>query len=54
MVGVSVALQSKQISEATQRDSSALKSLTVLAALFFPAAYVAVSQNLLTARKGVT
>ncbi|KAF9894150.1 hypothetical protein FE257_009123 [Aspergillus nanangensis] len=41
MLSVSVALQSKKISEASKRDGSALKSLTVLTALFFPATYVA-------------
>jgi hypothetical protein len=42
MVGVSVALESKKISEASKRDGSALKSLTVLTAIFFPATYIAV------------
>ncbi|GFG19691.1 hypothetical protein IFM5058_10267 [Aspergillus udagawae] len=41
MVGVSVAIESKKISEASKRDGSALKSLTVLTAIFFPATYVA-------------
>ncbi|KKK21525.1 hypothetical protein ARAM_005041 [Aspergillus rambellii] len=41
MVGVSVAIESKKISEASKRDGSALKSLTVLTALFFPATYIA-------------
>ncbi|KAL3459800.1 hypothetical protein BJX64DRAFT_279012 [Aspergillus heterothallicus] len=41
MVGVSVAIESKKISEASKRDGSALKSLTVLTAVFFPATYIA-------------
>ncbi|KAL5335547.1 hypothetical protein BJX70DRAFT_401451 [Aspergillus crustosus] len=41
MVGVSVAIESKKISEASKRDGSALKSLTVLTAIFFPATYIA-------------
>ncbi|KAI9373405.1 hypothetical protein BJX61DRAFT_541760 [Aspergillus egyptiacus] len=41
MVGVSVAVESKKISEAAKRDGSALKSLTVLTAVFFPATYIA-------------
>ncbi|PLB51655.1 hypothetical protein P170DRAFT_471584 [Aspergillus steynii IBT 23096] len=36
MLGVSVAVESKKILEASKRDGSALKSLTVLATLFFP------------------
>ncbi|KAL5044808.1 hypothetical protein BDW71DRAFT_198706 [Aspergillus fruticulosus] len=41
MIGVSVAMESKKISEASKRDGSALKSLTVLTAMFFPATYIA-------------
>ncbi|KAL4733405.1 hypothetical protein BDV11DRAFT_210236 [Aspergillus similis] len=41
MIGVSVAMESKKISEASKRDGSALKSLTVLTAIFFPATYIA-------------
>ncbi|KAH8429002.1 uncharacterized protein LDX57_006673 [Aspergillus melleus] len=41
MLGVSVAIESKKISEASKRDGSSLKSLTVLATLFFPASYIA-------------
>ncbi|KAL4973720.1 hypothetical protein BDW66DRAFT_161879 [Aspergillus desertorum] len=41
MVGISVAMESKKISEASKRDGSALKSLTVLTAIFFPATYIA-------------
>ncbi|KAJ0417936.1 hypothetical protein BJY00DRAFT_303066 [Aspergillus carlsbadensis] len=41
MVGVSVAIESKKISEASKRDGSALKSLTVLTGVFFPATYMA-------------
>jgi hypothetical protein len=42
MVGVSVAVESKKISEASKRDGAALKSLSVLTALFFPATFIAV------------
>ncbi|KAL2787905.1 hypothetical protein BJX66DRAFT_327503 [Aspergillus keveii] len=48
MVGVSVALESKKISEASKRDGSALKSLTVLTAIFFPATYIATLFSLRT------
>ncbi|KAL3443241.1 hypothetical protein BJX65DRAFT_320910 [Aspergillus insuetus] len=48
MVGVSVALESKKISEASKRDGSALKSLTVLTAVFFPATYIATLFSLRT------
>ncbi|KAL2793153.1 hypothetical protein BJX66DRAFT_351941 [Aspergillus keveii] len=41
MVGVSVAVESKKISEASKRDGAALKSLTVLTAVFFPATFIA-------------
>jgi hypothetical protein len=43
MVGVSVVMEPKKISEASKRDGSALKSLTVLTGVFFPATYIAVS-----------
>ncbi|KAL2847509.1 hypothetical protein BJY01DRAFT_246736 [Aspergillus pseudoustus] len=55
MVGVSVAIESKKISEeskkiseASNRDGSALKSLTVLAAVFLPATSVATLFSLKT------
>ncbi|KAL4864150.1 hypothetical protein BDV12DRAFT_201383 [Aspergillus spectabilis] len=41
MVGVSVTMESKKISETSKRDGSALKSLTVLTGVFFPATYIA-------------
>ncbi|KAL2013244.1 hypothetical protein VTN00DRAFT_769 [Thermoascus crustaceus] len=41
MLNISVAMESKKISEASKRDSSTLKSLTVLTALFFPATFIA-------------
>jgi hypothetical protein len=36
MLALSVAIQSKEIAEGARRDSSALKSLNILAFLFFP------------------
>jgi hypothetical protein len=42
MVGVSVAIESKKVSEASKRDGSVLKSLAVLTAVFFPATSIAV------------
>jgi preprotein translocase subunit SecG len=50
MIGVSVAMESKKISEASKRDGSALKSLTVLTAIFFPATYIAVSNCIVLQR----
>ncbi|KAI9035205.1 uncharacterized protein KD926_004289 [Aspergillus affinis] len=41
MLGVSVAIESKRIPEASKRDGSSFKSLSVLATLFFPASYIA-------------
>ncbi|GIC93151.1 uncharacterized protein Aud_009632 [Aspergillus udagawae] len=41
MVGVSVAIESKKVSEASKRDGSVLKSLAVLTAVFFPATSIA-------------
>jgi hypothetical protein len=43
MLALSVAIQSKEIAEGARRDSSALKSLNILAFLFFPPTYIAVS-----------